>query len=267
MLNSDSLVDAFATVRREDFVGPGPWKISRPSSVLAYEQTPDTDPRHLYDNVLVALDASRNLNNGEPAALARWLASLELTPGDRFLHIGCGVGYYTAIAAEVVSSAGTVIGVEVDPDLAKRARQNLRPWKNSTVVLTDGSNFHSDPVHAIFVNAGATEPLPSWINQLRDGGRLLVPLTIDLPTPGLGLGHTLLVVRKTDGYQASFLSPVGIFHCVGARTTEGNDLLKLAYQGGDHDQVHSLRRDSHSPTPECWLHTRSFCLSRRPVDN
>jgi protein-L-isoaspartate(D-aspartate) O-methyltransferase len=77
-LRSDGLVRAFASVPREEFVGPGPWQIVPPSEFgRGYVATPNADPRHLYDNVLVALDASRHLNNGEPAALARWLDSLE----------------------------------------------------------------------------------------------------------------------------------------------------------------------------------------------
>src|SRR5262249_62421972 len=98
-LHSGALARAFAAVAREASVGPGPWQILGLPDVTRYETTPDADARRLYDNVLVALDADRNLNNGEPATLARWLDALELAPGDRFLHIGCGVGYYTAIAA------------------------------------------------------------------------------------------------------------------------------------------------------------------------
>jgi hypothetical protein len=43
--------------------------------------------------------------------------------------------------------------------------------------------------------------------------------------PNVGVGHMLLVVRCADVYAARFTSPVGIFHCAGARTTEGNDVL------------------------------------------
>jgi len=75
-VRSGALADAFAAVAREEFVGPGPWQILRLPEVTRYETTPDADPRRIYDNVLVALDASRNLNNGEPAALARWLDAL-----------------------------------------------------------------------------------------------------------------------------------------------------------------------------------------------
>src|SRR5438093_11785394 len=90
-LRSAALVRAFGTVPREHFVGPGPWKILVPSDLLAYRATPDSDPRHLYANVLVALDASRCLNNGEPAAVAGWLDTLDLAPDERLRHFGCGV--------------------------------------------------------------------------------------------------------------------------------------------------------------------------------
>jgi len=100
----------------------------------------------LYDNVLVALDAPRRLNNGEPAALARWLDTLDLAPGERLLHVGCGVGYYTAIGAEAVSRDGSVLGVEIDPELAERARRNLAPYANPPGPLgrADGELGHAE---------------------------------------------------------------------------------------------------------------------------
>jgi protein-L-isoaspartate(D-aspartate) O-methyltransferase len=89
-IKSAGLIEGLATVARENFVGPGPWKIVRAG---AYQLTPDDNPRHLYDDVLVALDERRMLNNGQPSALLLFLDSLNLSAGDRFLHIGCGVGY------------------------------------------------------------------------------------------------------------------------------------------------------------------------------
>ena len=268
-LRSAALVDALASVPREDFVGPGPWQIVRlPDAERGYVLTPDDDPQHLYDNVLVALDASRNLNNGEPAFLSRCLDDLDLSPRDRFLHVGCGVGYYTAVAAVTVAE-GTVVGIEYDARLAERARRNLGRWSNVTVLKGDGSELASEvPFDAIFVNAGATEPLPGWLDQLRTGGRLLVPLTVDLPEPflGLGAGHMLLVTRHSGSCSARFTSPVGIFHCAGARTTDGGELLGQAYLRGDHDRVRSLRRDEHPPSPQCWLHAPRFCLSCSEAD-
>ena len=59
-LRSDRLVKALSEVPREDYLGPGPWKIMRFVFPLKYEDTPDADPARVYDDVLVALDAHRN---------------------------------------------------------------------------------------------------------------------------------------------------------------------------------------------------------------
>src|SRR5271169_5191166 len=127
-LQSPALVEAFARVPRETFLGPGPWQIAsadqRGLSAMGAVQVSYTaidDPRQLYHNVVVALDRAADINNGQPSALARWIDALGLKPGARAYHLGCGVGYYTAIMAEVVGAGGTVVASEVAPDLAARA--------------------------------------------------------------------------------------------------------------------------------------------------
>lgn len=125
-LKSSDLVEALAGVPREDFVGPGPWKVMRSPFTSGYAETPDASPVHLYDTVAVALDSSRYLNNGEPTGLTAWLDTLDIRRGMRFLHIGCGIGYYTAVIARAVSTEGKVLALEADAKLADRARQNRR---------------------------------------------------------------------------------------------------------------------------------------------
>src|SRR5262245_494108 len=265
-LRNERLVRALASVRREAFLGPGPWRILCLAELPhAYQLTPDADPRRLYDNVLVAIDARRSLNNGEPAALLGWLDALDLAPGERFLHVGCGVGYYTAIAAAALAG-GEVIGVEIDPRLAERARRNLAPWANVAVECRDGSGIPGGPFDAIFVNAGATAPLPGWLDALAPGGRMLVPLTVGLDDTELGAGHMLRVVRGPQRWPARFVSWVGIFHCAGARSPEGEARLRRAFEAGGADRVRSLRRDPHAPGPGCWLHDERVCLSREGAD-
>jgi len=171
-----ALVEALARVPRERFLGPGPWRIMRDASrpgVAAYRRTPDADPRHLYHNVLVAIDAERQLNNGQPSGNAIWIAAVEVRPGDRVVHIGAGVGYYTAILAELTGSSGSVTAIEIDAALAERARQNLadHPWV--TVLCGDGSAIPE--ADAIYVNAGCTHPCAEWLAALSDGGRLVLP--------------------------------------------------------------------------------------------
>ena len=117
-LDAPALQQALAKVPRERFVGPGPWQVVRTTSLPGeepYRTTATTAPSEVYHNVLIGLDPSRNLNNGHPSSLAGWLHALEVTPGSRVVHIGCGVGYYTAVLAEMVGATGHVTAFEVDP--------------------------------------------------------------------------------------------------------------------------------------------------------
>jgi protein-L-isoaspartate(D-aspartate) O-methyltransferase len=266
-LKSADLVEALANVPREDFVGPGPWKVMRPPFTSGYVETADADPSHLYDTVVVALDATRYLNNGEPSGLTAWLDALDVGRGIRFLHIGCGAGYYTAVVAHAASSRGAVLALEADRALADIAQHNLAAYVNVEVRCDTGPKATDGQFDAVFVNAGATEILPSWLDRLAERGRLLVPLTTTRSILGvggtqIGLGHMLRVERRAGLYPARFISPVGIFHCVGARTERGEQILLNAYQRGDLNAVQSLRRDGHDEQPTCWLHGSSFCLSR-----
>ncbi len=237
-IKTDALVAAFAQVPREHFLGPGPWQIAYPdargSSIggltvgSTYRPTEDADPRHLYHNVLIAIDPSRQLNNGHPSTLASWLDALEIKEGDRVLHVGCGVGYYTAIIAEVVGPNGHVIGVEIDPDLASRARNNLAHLDQVEVLQADGGDYNAQAADAIFINAGATHIRSTWLDSLRPGGRLLLPLTVAADPGANGIGFMLKVKDESQSYAARFLSPVMIFPCIGARDEEANQRLRDA---------------------------------------
>ena len=66
-LRSNALIRAFAEVRRETFLGPGPWRVYNTFGSY-YWTTPDDDPRHVYHDVLVAVDEGRQLNNGSRVA-------------------------------------------------------------------------------------------------------------------------------------------------------------------------------------------------------
>jgi protein-L-isoaspartate(D-aspartate) O-methyltransferase len=139
-LKSERLVEAFATVPREAFLGRGPWRLllSGTQAGLGYTRTNDADPRHLSHNVLVAIDPGRWLNNGHPSFLAWLIEQLELKDGQSVYHVGAGTGYYSAILATMVGKKGRVVAIEVDKTLARRARQNLRAYRQVEVVAGDG---------------------------------------------------------------------------------------------------------------------------------
>jgi protein-L-isoaspartate(D-aspartate) O-methyltransferase len=190
-INSDALIEAFARVPRENFLGPGPWKIAAVDLGLGgttYIQTPDADPRHLYHNVPVALDPARDLNNGQPAALAKWIDALGIKSGMRLYHLGCGVGYFTAIMAEMMGQTGKLVASEIHPELAARASKNLAVYPNVSVHSGDGATFDPGECDGMLINAGVTHPQPRWLDRLSIGGNIILPLTV---AAGMGMGPNL----------------------------------------------------------------------------
>ena len=121
-----AIVEAFARVPREEFLGPVPWQIGQPQ--LRDRAAPYITTREacrledIYQDVVVVIDPTRKINNGQPSIHARWLEAVSPQPGEAVLHIGCGVGYYTSILAELVGPSGRVVAYEIEPDLAMRAQ-------------------------------------------------------------------------------------------------------------------------------------------------
>lgn len=263
-LRSKALHDAFARVPRERFLGPGPWRIGRFDGPPTYELTQDDDASRVYVDAVIAIDAARNLNNGAPSFLARCLDALDLEPGDRFAHIGCGTGYYTAIAAEAVGKTGMVEAVEVDADIASRAASNLCDYPSVRVRNLNGNDVVLGRADAILVNAGVTRIATRWLDALALHGRMLVPLTVEkspMP-PEVGLGRLLKLTRQADRIDARFISTVGIFHCEGARDDASASALRDALERNDADSVTTLRTDPHARCATCWFHTPTVCVSR-----
>jgi len=261
-VRSPAVVGAFATVPRERFVGPGPWRVRSPMRMAQYWTTDDANPRHVYHDILIALDEARALNNGQPSLWAALLDDLDISPGERVLHLGCGTGYYSAILAELVGLRGKVTAVEIDETLAEQARVALQPWPQAVAVAADGTAYDPGGVDLIVASAGATHPVPLWLDSLRIGGRLLFPLTTD----DRGGAMLLLTRQAADTFAARFLRPVGFIAFAGARDPGASRRLKTAFGKGDTHSVKSLRRDAHAEDETCWLHAAGWCLSRRDPD-
>lgn len=251
------IVEAFARMPREQFLAAGPWYLL---GERGYKRTPDADPRRVYQDVVIAIDPQREINNGEPSLHMRLLGALAVEPGDRVLHVGCGTGYYTAILAELAGPQGRIIAVEYLPEFAARMKENLAAYETISVICGDGTAYDPGPVEAIYVNAGVTEPAPLWLDRLAEGGRLLLMLTARDHW-----GRVLKIVRKSAGFAAKFLGPCGFIPCVSARSAETEAALSAALLAGGWDEVRSLRRDAHDRAESCWLHADRYCLSRLPV--
>ena len=220
---NEAVVDAFAAVPRERFLGPGPWRLIPFTRIDDPYLTPDDDPAWIYHDVLVSIDPKRGLNNGQPSLWARLFDQLDLEPGERVLQVGAGTGYYTAILAEMVGAQGKVIAVEHDRDLAERAEDNLSPWPQVEVVNGDGTTHDPGRVDVIVAFAGATHPAPMWLERLKPGGRLMMPLT-----GGNRWGFFLKATRKGKSFRATSLGRCGFFHCIGGRDDKAAARLEKA---------------------------------------
>lgn len=271
-LRTPALVDALATVPRERFLPPGPWKVASQGDFMAgprmpdaWRATPDADPRHLYHNISVAIDPARQLFNGQPALVSSWIDLLGLGPGSRVLHVGCGLGYYSALMAHIVGVRGRVVAVEVDCDLAERAVTALAPWKSVEVRHADGTiDPREETFDAILVNAGVTHPEASWLNAVSSGGRLLLPLTVSMPAmETVGKGPVLLLSNDGDpnSLGVRVVGLVAIYSAAGLRDEALNRRLGEAMKASPFPPVKRLRRDAHEASPACWLHADQFCLS------
>jgi len=264
-LTSPALIAALASVPREKFLGPGPWYVAMPDMMagkvqVQYMATPDADPRWVYHNVLIALDRSRDLTNGQPGTLAHYINALDLTAGERVYHLGAGAGYYTAIIAEVVGASGSVVASEVHPELGPVAQKNLADRANVSVHSVDGTQFDPGECDAMLINAGMTHPLPLWLDRLREGGRLLLPITVPM-APNLGKGVMLKIIRQANGYAAQVVTFVAIYSATSARDPQREALLCKALATGALMKIKSVRRDQHTSDDTCALHGDGVCLS------
>ncbi|GLQ57023.1 protein-L-isoaspartate O-methyltransferase family protein [Devosia nitrariae] len=209
---------AFEALPREAFLPPGPWRILS-MQARRYIDTPTADPVHLYQNVLIALDEERGINNGEPQLHAAWLAAVDPQPGERVSHIGAGTGYYTAILSFLTSPGGSTRAYEFHETLANTARTNLQPFEKVDVICGDATALPLEPSDVIYVNAGVVSPPAQWLEALRPGGRMIFPWK---PTNDIGVA---MLIRREEagGLIAKSLGRAWFIPCVGASQGHSGD--------------------------------------------
>jgi protein-L-isoaspartate(D-aspartate) O-methyltransferase len=176
-VRAERVLAAFAAVRRELFV-----------------------PEHLrpvaYTDEDLPLGANRFLM--EPAVAARLLQSAAIELNDVVLMVGAGMGYEAALAARLARS---VVALEEDPDLARRARAALVEHSIASVSVVEGPlsvGYPSRALYDVIFFCGAVAEVPSEIAaQLAEGGRLL---TVIRPTNAVGRA---MLTTRTGGVLAS----------------------------------------------------------------
>lgn len=253
-LDKPRIEEAFHSVKREPFAGPGPWWLNMGGH--PYVQTPDDDPAFLYQNLLLALDSAREINIGMPSAHAYWLSACTIKEAETVVQIGAGSGYYTAILAHLVGSGGRVYAYEIDVELAARARENLADAHQVELRTQSGVTAELPMADVIYVCAGAAQPSRNWLNALQPKGRLLFPLA-----PQGVLGGMLLITRPDQGsvWPAKFLGRAAFIGCVGLQDKEAGRRLTEAFSK-PWDSVRSLRLGG-SPDDSCWFAGDGWWLS------
>jgi protein-L-isoaspartate(D-aspartate) O-methyltransferase len=135
----------------------------------------------------------------QPYIVARMLEALALSPSDRVLEVGTGSGYLTALLAEL---AAQVVSVERHAALADAARELLAcmGYKNVGVIVGDGSQGYTEgaPYNAIIVSAAAAEVPRALLEQLAEGGRMIIPV-------GSADSQQLQLIRKVGGQPRTSL--------------------------------------------------------------
>lgn len=120
-------------------------------------------------------------SSSQPAIMASMLEQLRLEEGMRVLEIGAGTGYNAALLSLLVGRPGRVVSVEVDPEIARKARQRLRAHGyEARVVVGDGREGFAAlaPFDRIIVTASSRHVPIAWFEQLEPQGLVEAPLQL-----------------------------------------------------------------------------------------
>jgi protein-L-isoaspartate(D-aspartate) O-methyltransferase len=153
-------------------------------------------------------------SSSQPAMMAIMLEQLELQPGHRVLEIGTGSGYNAALISLITAPRGKIVSLDIDRELVDRARSSLAGAGYPAVEVRCADGGFGDPAGApfdrIIVTAGVWDIAPAWLDQLTEGGRLVLPLSIR------GVELSVALQRSDDGWQSTSACRCGFVRMLGA---------------------------------------------------
>ncbi|MFW6141034.1 MAG: protein-L-isoaspartate O-methyltransferase [Candidatus Saliniplasma sp.] len=167
------------------------------------EQAMSEVPRHLFvpENVRsrAYVDSPQPIGQGQtisaPHMVAMMVENLDLKKGQKVLEVGGGRGYHAAVIAEIVGKEGKVVTMELLKSLADEAEKVLKAagYEHVDVVAGDGSSGYQKeaPYDRISVACGAPDIPPPLLDQLKVGGKMLIPV-------GGSFYQNLVLAVKTD---------------------------------------------------------------------
>ncbi|RPH69085.1 methyltransferase domain-containing protein, partial [bacterium] len=155
-------------------------------AVLRHHFVPGTPLEQVYSDRVIAAKKDEEgrwlSSSSQPAIMAIMLEQLGLEPGQRVLEIGAGTGYNAALMAHILGEAGQVVTVEIDQDLTEAARDHLAAagYERVRAVCADGGYGYPEaaPYDRIILTVASGDLTPAWLEQLKPGGRIVLPLTL-----------------------------------------------------------------------------------------
>ena len=171
-------------------------------NVPRHEFVPETMKAYAYSDRPLPIGKDQTIS--QPYIVAFMTQALHLNSKDRVLEIGTGSGYQAAVLAKIVDSVYTI---EIVEDLAIAARNRLKDLGYANVVVTWGDGYHGlpdkAPFDAIMVTAGADAIPQPLIDQLKIGGRMIIPVG-----PHHGIRQLVLITKKKNKIIKKNLMPV-----------------------------------------------------------
>jgi len=140
----------------------------------------------------------------QPYIVAYMCEVARIRPGDRVLEVGTGSGYHASVISRLAKKVHTI---EIIPGLARRSKEAIRRLGYENIVLRQGDGYFgwkdAAPFDVIIVTAAADHIPPPLIRQLREGGRMVIPLGHPFFTQKL-----ILVEKKNGKVRSRDLIPV-----------------------------------------------------------
>lgn len=231
--------------------------IAAARATLRHQFVPLNQRRLAYQDMALPIGAGQTIS--PPFVVAYMTEQLDPQPTDKVLEIGTGSGYQAAMLSPLVKD---VYSIEIVPSLGKRAARTLSRLKYENVHTRVGDGYQgweeAAPFDKIIVTCSPEDPPPRLVEQLAEGGRMIVPL-------GERFQQNLCLLKKVDGELQVEPLRATLFVPMTGAAEERRDVLpdpeRPTLANGSFEET--AEGDTEQPRPAGWHYLRQASLSPR----